>query len=424
MIPRAIRLLLVALACALLAPIARAQEPATPQWLTVFLDCRAFGCDRNFLITELPYVLWTQDRLDAEVHALVTGLRTGGGGSELTIELIGQRRFAGRLDTLVTTLPPNVSDDMARRELTRVLQVGLAPYALRTAIGSRLSLSYDAPPEGSAARPSDAADPWNNWVYRVSARGDVGAESQSQDYSLDGSVAASRVTERWKLLFDLDYEYNGLRFEPDSGPVETFMVRESEFEAGAVRSISEHWSVGAVARAGIDEFRNQDFSAALEAAIEWNYFPWREATSRQLVAIFAIGARHFDYAQRTIYNRDSETRPVAIAKMATEIRRPWGSLFAGLQHSRYLHDASIYSASVYSYLDVRISRGLSVNLGAQASKVNDQLFLAAGGLTPGQILTRQRALRTAYRVNVSAGLSFTFGSILNTVVNPRFNNYD
>lgn len=421
---RWLRLVLAITAVTLLAPAARAQASPLPQWLTVFLDCRAFGCDRNFLVTELPYVLFTQDRLDAEVHALVTGLGTGGGGSELTIELIGQRRFAGRVDTLVTTLPPNVSDDMARRELTRVLKVGLAPYALRTAVGPRLSLSYEAPPEGTVARPADAVDPWNNWVYRVGASGDLGAESQSQDFSVDGSVSASRVTERWKLILDLDYDYNGLRFEPDSGPVETFMVRASDFEAGAVRSVSDHWSVGAVARAGIDEFRNQDFSASLEAAIEWNYFPWREATSRQLVAIVAIGARHFDYAERTIYNRTTETRPVAIAKMATEVRRPWGSLFAGLEHNRYLHDPSIYSASVYSYLDVRVSRGLSVNFGASASKVNDQLFLAAGGLTPGQILTRQRALRTAYRINLSAGLSFTFGSILNTIVNPRFDNYD
>ncbi|MBP7550767.1 MAG: hypothetical protein KA761_10815, partial [Gemmatimonadaceae bacterium] len=40
--------------------------------LRVFLDCPSGGCDRNYMITELPFALWTQDRLDADVHLLIT----------------------------------------------------------------------------------------------------------------------------------------------------------------------------------------------------------------------------------------------------------------------------------------------------------------------------------------------------------------
>lgn len=420
---RAIRLALAILTLAAAPLAARAQSPAPPQWLTVFLDCRAFGCDRNFLITELPFVLWTQDRLDAEVHALITGLGTGGGGSELTIALIGQGRFAGRVDTLVATFPPNTTDDGARRELTRVLKVGLATYALRTLAGARLSLDYDAPDATEGPGPAGAADPWNYWVYRLSANGDVGAESQSQDYSLEGDISATRVTERWKIGVEADYEYNAQAFEPDSGPTERFAIREANFETYVVRSLSQHWSVATGLSASVDEFRNQRFAAQYIVGAEWNFFPWREATSRQLVAIVGLEARHFDYVERTIYDRLSETRALAVFQLAAESRQPWGSLDAGLEHSRYLHDADIYSVSAYSYIDVRLSRGLSINLGASAQKVNDQLYLSAGGLSPGQILTRQRALRTAYRIDFSAGLSYTFGSILNTIVNPRFDNY-
>src|SRR5688500_5654329 len=82
--------------------------------LTVFLGCRADGCDRDFFVTEIPYATWTQDRLDAEVHLLVTGLQTGAGGSEYTLVTIGQRRFAGRSDTVTTTVPPNSTDDARR----------------------------------------------------------------------------------------------------------------------------------------------------------------------------------------------------------------------------------------------------------------------------------------------------------------------
>lgn len=417
--------LLVGLSLATPLTAQQAAPPAgeTPAWLTVFLDCRANGCDRNFFIQELPYVLWTQDRFDAEVHALVTDLQTGSGGREATIVLIGQRRFAGRADTLFATTAPNSTADMVRRELARVLKIGLGPYALRTLAGGRLTLGYQPSTADSAAR-RPLVDPWNFWVYRASASGDVGAESQSTNYRIDGSLSATRITEAWKIDIDSDYSYEGLVFEPDSGAKERFMNRQAELEVSVVRSISDHWSWATGAGAEVDEFRNQRFGASVEAAMEWNYFPWRDATSRQLTAAAGLGVVHFDYNERTIYDRTTETRSVAKVQVASEVRQAWGSLFAGAQHVRYLHDLDIYSARVYGNLSVRISRGLSLNVGGNASKVNDQLYLPAEGLSPGEILTRQRALRTAYRVGMYAGVSFTFGSIFNTFVNPRFNNYD
>jgi hypothetical protein len=67
-----------------------------------------------------------------------------------------------------------------------------------------------------------------------------------------------------------------------------------------------------------------------------------------------------------------------------------------------------------------VSRGLSLSLSASGSKVNDQISLPRGDATDEQVLLRQRALATAYRFGGSIGISFTFGSIFNTVVNPRF----
>lgn len=402
----------------------QAPPPAgtTPQWLTVFLDCRAGGCDRNYFIQELPFVVWTQDRFDAEVHALVTELETGAGGSEYTIVLLGQRRFATRADTLVATIPPNVTFDMRRRELVRVLKVGLGPYALRTGMGPRLSLAFQAPPRDSTPT-QPVKDPWNFWVYRASADGNGGAESQSTDYRISGSLSATRITETWKLIVDSDYDYRSLSFTPDSGPTETFVNRQAELELVAIRSLTAHWSAGVGTTAEVDEFRNLNFALQGEAALEWNYFPWREATSRQLTVGAGLVVNHFDYNERTIYDRLSETRMAAKLQVASEVRQPWGSLFAGARHLRYLHDLNIFSAEVYGEVSVRVSRGLSLEFGASASKINDQLYLPGGGLSPGEILTRQRALRTAYRMDVSAGVSYTFGSIFNTFVNPRFDNY-
>ncbi len=101
------RCLAFAVAALLLAaaPTALHAQPADPR-LKVFLDCPTGGCDRNFLITEHPYVVFTQDRLDADVHLLITRISTGSGGFEFTLQFIGQRALAGRNDTLVTNTPP------------------------------------------------------------------------------------------------------------------------------------------------------------------------------------------------------------------------------------------------------------------------------------------------------------------------------
>lgn len=417
------RRVFLALALALCASESGAQAPPTPDKLTVFLDCQNVFCDRNYLITELPYVLLTQDRLDAEVHALITGLGTGGGGQQLTIALLGQRRFDGRVDTLVANIPPNSTDDQQRQELARVLQLGLTPFLLRTGAAERFSLSYRAAPGDSAGGgTSGIVDPWNFWVYRVSTNGSVGAESRSSDYEIEANASAVRITEAWKIIFDAEWEYNANKFELDSSTVE-FALRSASFEAIALKSVTDHWSTGAGLSIGLDEFRNQDFSASLDLATEWNYFPWREATRRQLVFIAGISNRYFDYAEETLYERTSEWRTALVTKVATEARQPWGSLFAGIEHIRYLHATDVYSATLYFNADVRISRGVSVFFGGNASKVNDQLYLPRGDAEDDEILTEQRELATAFRVNAYAGLSFRFGSIFNNVVNPRFDQY-
>lgn len=415
---RVLVLFLLSLACGTL----RAQEDAAPR-LRVYLDCRTSDCDRNYFITELPFVAWTQDRLDAEVHALITSLGTASGGDEYTLALFGQRRLEGRGDTLVTSMPPNSTQDARRQELARVLRIGLAPFALRVGAGGSLDVrALDASDDAPGA--TTLADPWNLWVYRLSIEGDSEAESRSREYSVQGSATASRVTERLKVVVDLDYEYEANSFTLSSGETRYFALREVDWSARVVRSVSDHWSLGVGAGMGLDEFRNQDAWAGADLGIEYNLFPWREATRRQLVFIAAAGARHFDYGEETIFLRESESRPLAQAVIAGETRQPWGSLDASLRHVQYLHDLRRFSLAFDGRASIRLTRGLALTVEAFGEKVNDQLYLPRGDATDDEVLTRQRALATAYRYGGSVGVSFTFGSIFNTIVNPRFDRVD
>src|SRR5690606_13494547 len=162
--------------------------PASEPRLRVFLDCPTGGCDRNYLVTSLPFVLWTQDRLDADVHALITGLGTAAGGTEYTIALLGRAAFAARSDTLRATILPNSTEEMRRREMARVLTIGLLPFAVRVSDSGPFSVRYDAPPNAGSGIGSVIRDPWNFWVYRLRANGSGNAESLNSSYNINGSV--------------------------------------------------------------------------------------------------------------------------------------------------------------------------------------------------------------------------------------------
>lgn len=391
----------------------------------VFLDCPTGGCDRNFLITEHPYAVFTQDRLDADIHLLVTRIGTGSGGGEYTLQFIGQRRFQGRVDTLVTNVPPNVSDDMRRRSVSRMVHVGLVSRMARGSEGARLAerllIAYDPLVGGAPVSMRAPRDPWNLWVYRIRMNGNAESESRAGEYRLFGALSANRVTEEWKLEFNLNNEYRARRFELSDGTDRRFILRSAQATSRVVRSLSEHWSVGSRLRAGLNEFRNEDAYANVDLSAEYNLFPWREATSRQLVGIVSVGGQFFDYNEITIYDQASEIRPVTRLVVAGESRQAWGQIDAALRYTQFLHDAERYNVSFNGRSTLRLSRGLSLELSAEAAKVQDQLYLPRGDASDDEVLTRQRALATAYRLRGSVGLSFTFGSIFNTFVNPRLN---
>ena len=67
-------------------------------------------------------------------------------------------------------------------------------------------------------------------------------------------------------------------------------------------------------------------------------------------------------------------------------------------------------------------KGLSFRVGGAAARVNDQLSLVKGEATEAEILLRLQELQTSFNVEGEVSLTYTFGSIYNNIVNPRFGN--
>ena len=72
------------------------------------------------------------------------------------------------------------------------------------------------------------------------------------------------------------------------------------------------------------------------------------------------------------------------------------------------------------FSEIRLFKGFSVNFFGEYSRTRDQIYLPRGEATTEEILLRQRQLFTGYQYFFNFGVSYSFGSILNNIVNPRF----
>ena len=73
-------------------------------------------------------------------------------------------------------------------------------------------------------------------------------------------------------------------------------------------AVSPHWSVGFLASASSSTFGNIDFSSFLKPAIEYNIYPYSEASTQRFSFRYAIGPEYYNYTDTTIYNKLTETR--------------------------------------------------------------------------------------------------------------------
>ena len=103
-----------------------------------------------------------------------------------------------------------------------------------------------------------------------------------------------------------------------------------------------------------------------------------------------------------------------------EYDRRWGRFRNNISGSHFFHDTSLNRLNFNTSLDVRIVTGFSLSISGRYSLINDQIALRAGDATDEEVLLGLQQQATSYSYGLSLGLSYTFGSIYNNVVNPRF----
>jgi hypothetical protein len=382
--------------------------------LKLFLDCNS--CDINYTREEIPYVNYVRDTHEADVYLLVTSQNSGSGGNQYTFTFEGLEQFKGMHDTLIYTSNPDETSTIVREKKTNMMKMGLMRYVARTPLASEIEITNNR-----SLQKEEVIDRWNNWVFELQTSPRFNAEESYKRFYISNSMNISRVTEDFKLEVEMDMSNNKQKFI--SGETETVYTRtERSLGSLFVKSLGPHWSAGLKLDMGASTNENYQFNTDFLPSIEYDIYPYSEASHRQLRILYSAGYQYSNYIDTTVYNMTGENLFKQQLSLAYQVQKKWGSINVSLLGSSYFHDISKSQVELFGFMRLRIVKGLSLSLNGSIAYINDQLNLRKGTLSEAERLLRLKEQATSFSVSGGLSLTYTFGSIYNNIVNPRFGN--
>ena len=380
--------------------------------IKVFLDC--WSCDMNYIKEEIPYINYVRDVEEAQVYILVTNQNAGSGGNQYTYKFQGVDKFNGMNDTLIFTSDPDMTRPIIREKSTNMLKMGLMRYVARTPLFNEIAISHN-----KGLKVEEVADKWNNWVIELQTSPNLSSEETYKSLWLRNSIEVSRVTQEMKFELDVDQNYSQQRFIEDG--TDTTYIRSSErINNLIVKSLDDHWSAGVRFEIGSSTWENYELNTEILPALEYNLFPYSDATHRQLRFQYTAGVNFSNYTDTTLYNKMKETLFVEGIRVAYQVQEKWGNINLSLWASHYFHDFSKNTVGLNGFVRVRVFKGLSFSLNGGVGYINNRINLAKGELSEAERLLRLKQQASKYELWSGLSLTYTFGSIYNNVVNPRF----
>jgi hypothetical protein len=382
--------------------------------IKVFLDCSF--CDHDYVKQEIPYVTYVRDQQEANLYIIITRQSTGSGGGEYTILFAGLKGFEFMNDIHTYISNSGDTENEIRAGITQSIKLALMRYIIKTSIAKDISITYQKPDEMIE---NTKKDPWDNWIFGTSVRGSFSGEESYKYQSLYSSVSADRVTEKNKFQVYAYYNYSESHFL--IGDMDIVSETDSRYLSNSyVRSLGNHWSAGYLTNLQSSTYSNYKLRFIFTPAIEYNLFPYSESTSKQLRFMYSAGYVNIHYFDTTIFNKINENLARQSLDISLKVIKNWGSVTSSLNVSSYLPDIDKNRIVLYTELSIRIIKGLSFNLYGQFSSIHDQISLPKASASSEEILLQQRQLATQFSYYTSVGLSYTFGSMYNNIVNPRF----
>jgi len=310
--------------------------------------------------------------------------------------------------------------DLSRQGQAGTISLGLMRYVARTPLRQNIKVSYED--AGGARKQLSQVvedDPWDSWVFRLSSRGSFNKDETYENISSENSFSSDRVTPEWKSEFDSQYEFRQQSITRN-GVTTRYPRKNWSLRTLQVKSISDHFSAGASLSAAGSTYGNIRYSLNFHPALEYNIYPYSESFKRQIRFQYTVQMNWANYMDTTLYMKMEEVIYRHQLAVAVGLNQPWGSGDFSIRGGHFLNDASFWSFSMNGNISWRVYKGLSVSFNARAAIIRDDRAILKKEASDEDILLELRKLNSAYSYNVGFGMSYSFGSIYNNVVNPRF----
>lgn len=391
--------------------IINAQNDST---INLYLKCDQ--CEKEYIINELNFINHVRDINYANV--LITGISesTGNGGTKTRLIFEGRKNFQGMKDTVLFNINYDATSNEIRNLYIKNIKFGLLPYIFKTPLKEYLEIEFS---QSNFNEQNKTVDPWNNWVFIVSLQNYSSGEESRKSLNLTSSITAAHVTEKSKINIGFNNNFSRSTYSYNDYTYDYLNIHYSSY-LYYVKSLGEHWSAGIFTSVGNSTFSNYDFYGSIYPAIEYNIFPYEKSFEKQFRISYRLGPAYFDYTDTTIFLKTKELVAQQKLNLNLGIVKNWGSIDLSVYGSQYLHDLELFSIGTYLYGSVRIIKGLSVYFYGGYSMIRNQINISKADISQEELLLQQRQMKTNYSYWTNFGLSYTFGSKFNNVVNPRF----
>jgi hypothetical protein len=389
------------------------QTKANSSNLKIFLQ--GVGDWENYVKVSLWYVDYVRDPCLADVQIIVASQITGGGGSFYHLFFIGRGKYEGRNDTLTMNSPIEYTNKKTRDELTNIITMGLMPYLARN--GQSKYMLFDFTDRQKLIQQS--MDKWKNWIYTIQANGNFSGNKSTQIIAASANLSASHVTDKWKQKISGGISFNNNQYETSTYSLNgTTLIKNINLLA--VKSYGEHFSAGLESGYYSSTFSNIKWQVSGAVGIEYDVFRYSESVTHLLTFKYRLQPFYNTYIDTTLYLRKNDFLFNHILDITFTQLAKWGNLSTTLTGSHFFNHPKNYRFDLTAQMNFRLARGLFFTVLGNAAFINNQFSIRKNALKPEEIILFQKEVLTSFSYGMQIGITYTFGSIYNNIVNPRY----
>lgn len=384
----------------------------------LFLNCPQ-GCFEDFLRQDLNYFDFVRDRFLGDFQILINTQPTGNGGFRFNIRLFNGSNKP--LDSLAYVTRPAEPDAEIRVQVCNYIKILLVRHIKNKDFYEKLQINI---PKRSSDSLSHLRDPWRYWVFSPEVNGWGEGESNYYMYRLAAVLNVRKITEKHRFTLNTEYNNRAVAYRLADKNNPRGNVTELRITPLYAYSVSEHVSLGAVSRLQNEQFRNIRYHISTAPLVEYNFYPYSQNISRQLRWVNQAGGWYNQYYFLTVNDKMQELRYYYRTSLIADANQPWGSVQAGLHFNFFMDRPQQHRAFLNLNTTLRMLKGLSLRLQGQVSYIKDQISLVKEPFDDTVYILYLQQLPTLFNFWSEFGVVYTFGSIHNTIVNPRFGQVD